>query len=262
MAARRKVTFEKLSEDENGATYRVEAIHVGTTRNQRKYSREELTLGARSLSYRPINLNHQEDRWLPYNFANPIAEDSNTTLNMEFVPEKNGVIGEVWVTDKTTRENIDMGRIRTVSIEQLPTKGESCSCLLKECTCEQNGIVFTGIALLETHKGVQPGDPDASIKKKESIDYTIKVEASPELKEALNKVSGELKETKKAVEGCGCHLKGEEAFKCETCGMEFDSKEALDAHYKQAHSPEAQERRVHRQFLEALIKHSTHLEAQ
>jgi len=285
LVSRRKVTFEKLSEDENGAVYHVEALHVGVTRNQRKYSKEELTLGARSLSYRPINLNHQEDRWLPYNFTNPTAADSNTTLNMEFVPEKNGVIGEVWVSDKTTRENIDNGNIKTVSIEQLPTKGESCSCMLKECTCEQQGIIFTGIALLETFKGVEPGDPNASIKKKESTGETVKAAISwlqkaidlhqahmdgteptsdasqMRLMDQMKKALAALKEQENAVPPNGESKKEEEPmkFKCEKCGMDFDSKEMTDDHMKQVHDPKEQAERIRRQFLEAVERESLKL---
>lgn len=165
---KRKVTFEKLSEDENGATYHVEAIHVTTTGNNRKYTKEELVLAGRSLSFRPININHDESRFLPYDYANPTGPNSNTTLVMDFDPAKNGVVGDVWITDKATREALDSDKIKTVSIEQVPTKGEACSCMIDKCTCEQLGIVFTAIGLLETFRGVQPGDSSAKISK-ESI---------------------------------------------------------------------------------------------
>lgn len=171
MLQRKKVTFEKVSEDANGGTiYHVEAIHVTTTRNNRKYNKEELVLGARSLSYRPININHDESRWLPYDYTNPMSEGSNATIIMDFDPSSNGVVGDLWITDAITKGNIEAGNIKTVSIEQLPTKGERCSCMVDHCTCEQDGIVFTGIAILETFKGVQPGDPNATIRKGESAE--------------------------------------------------------------------------------------------
>ncbi len=157
----RKVTFEKVREDANGKVWHIEAIHNTTTRNNRKYSREELTLGARSLSYRPIDINHDESRYLPYDYINPLSPNSNSTIIMDFIPEANGVVGDVWITDKVTNARIEAGEIKTVSIEQIPYKGESCSCMVDKCTCEQHGVVFTAIAFLETFKGVEPGDVEA-----------------------------------------------------------------------------------------------------
>ncbi len=162
---RRKVTFEKVSEDENGAVYHVEAIHATTTLNNRKYSEQELQYGARSLSGRPINYNHDEGRWLDYDYKNKFGPDSNSTIFMEYDPIAKGIVGTVWVSDKDARINIESGNIKTVSIEQTPVKGESCSCMLESCTCEQHGIVFDAIAILETYKGVLPGDPGAKIRK-------------------------------------------------------------------------------------------------
>lgn len=161
MPRQRKVTFEKVSEDENGITWHVEAIHATTTRNKRKYSKEELVLAARSLSYRPININHDEKRWLEFDFTNPVSPNSNCSLVMEWDEAKKGVSGDYWITDKAINERIEKGEIATVSIEQVPSKGEACSCMVNDCTCEQLGIIFTGTGFLETFKGVQPGDPEA-----------------------------------------------------------------------------------------------------
>lgn len=168
MPRQRKVTFEKVSEDENGITWHVEAIHATTTRNKRKYPKEELAVAAGSLSFRPVNINHDESRFLPYNPVNPVGPNSNCSKRMEWSAEKNGVVGDYWITDKLTNERIEKGEIATVSIEQVP-ESEVCSCI-SDCTCEQHGIVFLATAFLETFKGVQPGDPEAGkFTKKEAV---------------------------------------------------------------------------------------------
>lgn len=164
-AMRKDVKFELVREENNAKIWNIEAIHVTVTGNKRKYTKEELTLGARSLSYRPININHDRSRWLEYNPFDPTL--ANTTLNLDFDGTKNGVAGQIQIVDTKVNEAIEAGNINKVSIEQLPSKGESCSCALDGCTCEQHGIVFTGIALLE--KEVKPGDSTTKIIKPESV---------------------------------------------------------------------------------------------
>jgi len=148
-----QVHLEYLGEDqdfEGAKMYRVEAIHVTTTRNKRKFTKTEMELAGRSLSFRPLNINHDESRQLPF--------PENATLFMEFNPTMMCVEGRFRVLDTATNAMIETHRIKQVSIEQIPTKGESCN----EISCEQHGVAFIGMALLED--GVEPGDEKANIK--------------------------------------------------------------------------------------------------
>ena len=46
--------------------YEVTALTVGTTRNGNKYTKEELEKAARGLSFRTININHEQSKRLSY----------------------------------------------------------------------------------------------------------------------------------------------------------------------------------------------------
>ncbi len=149
-----KAKLEYMGEDRNfpGAKlWSVEAIHVTTTRNKRKYTESELIAAARSLSFRPLNINHEEAQTLPF--------PGNTTMFMEYDAMSRSVKGTFRVIDPHVNEMINSNRITTVSIEQLPTAGETCN----KVSCEQHGVAFIGLALLEQH--LMPGDKDAVIKK-------------------------------------------------------------------------------------------------
>lgn len=151
--------FEFLGEDRDypGAKiYSVEAIHVTTTRNKRKYTESELREAGRSLSFRPLNINHDTRQSLPF--------PENCTLFMEFDNISKSVKGKFRIFDQGVSNMIDNNRINQVSIEQLPTKGETCN----EISCEQHGVAFIGLALLESD--VLPGDNHANIIKES---YTI-----------------------------------------------------------------------------------------
>jgi len=140
--------FEYLGEDvdsPNAKIWKVEAIHVTTTRNKRKFTKAELEASGRSLSFRPLNINHDEARQMPF--------PENSTRAMHFNPKTMAVEGSFRVTDPTINAMIETGRINSVSIEQIPTLGETCNDVL----CEQHGVAFIGMALLESH--MAPGDP-------------------------------------------------------------------------------------------------------
>lgn len=146
------VTFEFVKENADGSkTWKIKAISVTTTGNNRKYNKEEMTLGARSLSFRPLNRNHQRP-FLPF--------PENQTGVMDFDPVKMAVTGEMKIKDPHINQLIKEGKINKLSIEQLPSKGEDCS--LATGVCEQKGVIFTGLALLDSN--VQPGDPSTEIK--------------------------------------------------------------------------------------------------
>lgn len=147
-----QVKLEYLGEDRlfpNAKRWKVEALHVTTTRNQRKFTLEELRISARSLSFRHLNLNHD--------FANktlPFPE--NATEGCHFNERRMSVDCKFHISDPTVNALIESNRINAVSIEQIPTLGEKCD----EISCEQHGVAFIGMALLESH--LPPGDKDAS----------------------------------------------------------------------------------------------------
>jgi len=85
------------------------------------------------------------------------------TLNMEFNPDKMAVVGRIQVSDPEINEMIETGRLDKVSIEQIPMNGETCT----QIACEQHGVAFIGMALLETN--IPPGDSEARIVKTEKM---------------------------------------------------------------------------------------------
>ena len=140
------VHFEYLGEDievPGAVKWHVEAIHVTTTRNGRKFTISELREAGRSLSFRPLDINHDPEKVLPF--------PENKTLHMSFNESKMAVEGIISVADQTVNAQIESGKISSVSIEQIPSK-ETCN----EILCEQHGVAFIGLGLLE--RGVLPGD--------------------------------------------------------------------------------------------------------
>ena len=129
---------------------------------------------------------------------------------MEFDATKNAVVGSLLIYDSVINSIIEAGGINKLSIEQVPTKGESCFCSITDCTCEQHGITFTGIALLE--KGVQPGDPETKISKeavkKEDEEPKDDDDKCPDgkHKDADGKCVSDEDDDKDKEERCGCAL--------------------------------------------------------
>lgn len=202
-----RVSFELLDVNNGVKTWHIEAIHVTITGNKRKYTEDELKLGARSLSFRPLNINHDESLWLPYNPFKVHDETDNRTLALSFVPKDRGVVGKIQIADEDVNAMIERGDINRLSIEQVSVEGEDCGCsMLEGCFCEQNGVTFTGIALLTSN--VAPGDPETKISA-ESVD---------EINSMLEKLKAKFKGERKAKieraparkkEGCGCRKEQE-----------------------------------------------------
>lgn len=147
-----QVKLEYLGEDRlfpGAKRWKVEALHVGTTRNKRKFTLDEMRIASRSLSFRMLNINHDsEHRLLPY--------PENATEGCHFNEQRMAVDCIFHVSDPAVNALIETNRINSVSIEQIPTLGEQCD----EISCEQHGVAFIGMALLEM--SVPPGDKDAS----------------------------------------------------------------------------------------------------
>ena len=125
-----EVKLEYLGEDRlfpGAKRWKVEAIHVGTTRNQRKFTLKEQRIAARSLSFRSLNINHDStNRLLPF--------PENATEGCHFNEQRLSVDCVFHVSDPTVNAMLESGRIHAVSIEQIPTLGETCD----EISCEQH----------------------------------------------------------------------------------------------------------------------------
>ena len=148
-----EIKLEYLGEDKefpDAKNWKFEAIHVTTTRNKRKFTLDELTLAGRSLSFRPLNRNHDFEKQLLF--------PENATLGCSFNKILLAVTGEMRIADADVNNLIETGQIRKLSIEQIPTLGETCN----EVICEQHGVAFIGMALLDL--GIVPGDERAEIK--------------------------------------------------------------------------------------------------
>lgn len=214
------VKFEYLGEDKdfpNAKTWKVEAIHVTTTRNKRKFTEAELKEAGASLSFRSLNINHDTDRQLLF--------PENATLAMRYNESKRAVMGRFRVADPTTNAMIETGRINTVSIEQIPTLGESCN----EISCEQHGVAFIGMALLEAD--ILPGDPQANIIKTEKFTASL-------ISELI--ISDAQRECKECTDFVACH-------KCKHKGENLDASMVMCLEQVQRERPDMpmDERVVH-----------------
>jgi hypothetical protein len=146
-----------LAQTEAGSIYRVRAIHVTDmnapestlTRNGVEFTEEELRAAARSLGYRPLDLNHEPPE-LPF--------PENRVIDAEF--EDARVEALIAIRDLNAMNLIENKRIVAVSIE-CQYRWADVLCDNMECWLRPVGIIFTRLALLTP--GVLPGDPLASI---------------------------------------------------------------------------------------------------
>ena len=143
--------FEFVKEEDGVKLWKVRAISVTTTGNNREYTREELKAGARSLSFRPLNINHDPLQELSY--------PDNQTLDMDFDINTDAVVGRIQVNNPEVNQMIESGDISKLSIEQQPVQGEICD----DTKCTQKGVTFTALALLT--KDMQAGDESTTISK-------------------------------------------------------------------------------------------------
>jgi hypothetical protein len=146
-----------LAQTEAGSIYRVRAIHVTdmnapdstVKRNGVEFTEEELKAAARSLGYRPLDLNHE-----PPDLAFP----ENRVIDAEF--EDARVEALIAIRDLNAMNLIETKKIVAVSIEA-QYRWADVLCDDMECWLRPVGIIFTRLALLTP--GVLPGDPLASI---------------------------------------------------------------------------------------------------
>jgi hypothetical protein len=146
-----------LAQTEAGSIYRVRAIHVTEisspdstmTRNGVEFTEDELKLAARSLGYRPLDLNHEP----------PFLEfPQNRVIDAEY--EDSRVEAVIAVRDTGAMSMIEAKKIVAVSVEAI-FRWADVVCNDQACWLRPVGIIFTGLGLLTP--GVLPGDPLASI---------------------------------------------------------------------------------------------------
>jgi hypothetical protein len=145
-----------LAQTEAGSVYRVRAIHVNAgdfERIQRtncvEFTEDELKLAARSLGYRPVDLNHE----MPF-----LEFPQNRVIDAEY--EEARVEALIAVREPGVMSMIESKKIVAVSIEA-QFRWADVVCDDEACWLRPVGIIFTGLGLLTP--GVLPGDPLASI---------------------------------------------------------------------------------------------------
>jgi hypothetical protein len=145
-----------LAQTEAGSVYRVRAIHVNAgdlERIQRtngvEFTEDELKLAARSLGYRPVDLNHE----MPF-----LEFPQNRVIDAEY--EEARVEALIAIREPGVMSMIESKKIVAVSIEA-QFRWADVVCNDEACWLRPVGIIFTGLGLLTP--GVLPGDPLASI---------------------------------------------------------------------------------------------------
>ena len=152
-----------LSMDEGAKYYAVKAIHAIVSLNNRDYTNfPEMQSAAKSMNYRPININHDTNRWMTYprtrldyakaeDFAvEGILRVDNADKKLQMQLDHDPSIPEAeWISHPSIEGRPDLGGM-------------------------EKGYHFTALALLE--KGSQlPGDPLSEIMPlfAESMDSTV-----------------------------------------------------------------------------------------
>jgi hypothetical protein len=190
-----------LAQTEAGSIYRVRAIHVTDMnapdstlkRNGVEFTEDELRAAARSLGYRPLDLNHE-----PPDLAFP----DNRVIDAEF--EDARVEALIAIRDLNAMNLIETKKIVAVSIEA-QYRWADVLCDNMECWLRPVGIIFTRLALLTP--GVLPGDPLASIVMKKigkteplaPVQSSSSVTGTTIMVDTAQKIGGVLMEKKEAT---------------------------------------------------------------
>ena len=142
-----KPFIEFLREDNGGKYYKVRALTANISMNHNDYSdRDKLEKSARTLTWRPLNINHDKSRFLPF--------PENRVDWAEFEDNAVETIIRIDNQQKDIQDKIDNGEIVNPSIEGRPIGGERT----------RDGVFtpafwnYTALALLEKDLTL-PGDP-------------------------------------------------------------------------------------------------------
>ncbi|MDG6923612.1 MAG: phage major capsid protein [Nitrososphaerota archaeon] len=154
----------KQFENDGVSYYKVVASTADVkNRNGRVYTSDELTKAAASLSERPLNINHELGRALPF--------PENQVVAARF--EDGLVECIIQVADEKTNQMIQDGQINAVSIEGLYLDGSKNSATTEFPT----SLHFQALALLTTED--EPGDKNARILREHRLNpYEIRIDGS------------------------------------------------------------------------------------
>ena len=133
--------------------YDVVALHpilVDTAGDGVTFSKEQLLSYGRSLSDRPLSINHAalpHDVFRKNPFAKVLPYPENKTLNFKYDSQHDGLLGQIQLADTAADVYIRMGLVKHLSVEHL--------------TYRDGIICFTGLALLTQE--LPPRDPATRI---------------------------------------------------------------------------------------------------
>lgn len=155
-----KPAIRLVKEDEDAKWYMVRAATANISMNRNDYrDTQQQMMAARSLSHRPLNMNHDHSKWLPFpdarvHFAN---YEDNTVETLIRIPKSLPAI--IKKLDDGLLPNPPKGAVTHVSIEGFPLEGYGRR---TGEGFEPQLYAYTALALLE--KGEQlPGDPLTTI---------------------------------------------------------------------------------------------------
>jgi len=139
--------YRKLSSKQypQARHYKIRALSVCFSGNRHKYTREELRLAGRSLSDRPINVNH----------ANPLKFPDSSVLDSEYNEAQCCIEAILRIDDARVNRLFSEGKIHHCSIEG---HARSATEINGVAPC---GVVLTALSLVTNDR--EPGDPSTSI---------------------------------------------------------------------------------------------------
>jgi len=142
-------------EDTDAKYYKCTALTANVSMNKNDYEDAiELAANAASLGYKPLNLNHDHSKWLPFPEARTDLTrfEDNAVESIIRIPNK-GHVPNTSYSMRDIQRMIENGDIYHPSIEGDPRAGA-----VTEKGKAPQGYIFTALALLEKDKTL-PGDP-------------------------------------------------------------------------------------------------------
>ena len=142
-------------EDSDAKYYKSTALTANVSMNKNDYEDAiELAANAASLGWKPLNLNHDHSKWLPFpeNRTDLTRFEDNSVETIIRISNEGRVPGTSY-SMRDIQRMIENGEIYHVSIEGEPRAGE-----VTERGKAPQGYIFTSLALLEKDKTL-PGDP-------------------------------------------------------------------------------------------------------
>ena len=142
-----KPFIQYLKSDDTGKYYKVRALTATISANKNDYSKEEsIEKSAPTLIYRPLNINHDRARWLPF--------PENRVDWAQYEDKAVECVIRIDNTQEVIQKQIESGDIVNPSIEARPMGGTR----LADGTYVPDMWNFTGLALLEKDETI-PGVP-------------------------------------------------------------------------------------------------------